>query len=448
MKKVVIGVVIGVVLYLATTALMGFMVQSRIQKELEVALKMRSPALTIKSQRFDHGLFHSEQAMTVSMMPAQTPGQSFEVIIVNHITHGPICGLNCFGIAKIDTTFTLPAKVQTALDALFKKEPWIVIHSRLDFSGNGSLEAVSPPLAGARYDNFKVSSGGLNLTSSSANNNADVRIDGAAPQLSFTVDDGTRMDLQGATVKGAVHRQTPLTYYGDMEFDVDRVDASGSKPGTSFTANKLQYALKQPVHGDAVDTLVRFDAGETSFQNVTLRAVYLDVTLKDAKIADLEAFSQASRAAPAQRPTTPIEMQRQWAQQYLIPAKNLLKDGASLLIDRIGLDTMSGTIQVKGSIRFSGLSDADFVGDAVLKSVFDKSDIDVDVAIDDAALAELPGGQNQAEQLGKLAAQGLIVHADGKWSTHVHYDRGGVTANGKPFPPPAPPSTPPPPRRR
>jgi uncharacterized protein YdgA (DUF945 family) len=372
-------------------------------------------------------------------MPTGAPkvgNMGFELTLKNRITHGPICGLKCFGIANIDTTVELPPLAQAILNKTYGDEPWLSLRTRLDFLGGGSTDISSPPVADAKTGPMHFSSEGLTATARVSGHANEVDVEGSFPRVVFSNNNGGRFDLQALTFKSTARQVMPELYATDFDIGIDRFDVAGAKPNSTVTIQKLSYGAKSPVSGGFEDTILKFDSGDITGPAVNFKAIHVDLTLRHLKLEALRALNKASQdynlhlqgASQADRQEMLVKLKD--------PILALLAAGAQINLDQIGFETQGGNALVSGTLHFSNITDADFTGENPWKNAFAKADADLQVSIDDGAVAALPG-QGAAEQLQKYADQGVLTHANGKWSTTLHLAGGNFTANGKPVAPPS-----------
>src|SRR5580658_4585989 len=112
LKKIMIGVIGALVLlYPLTTWLVGFSIENRVNEAIE-QMRGKIPSATVTEQHFHRGWSTSEEDVTVEMfhdalarMPgaAASPLNAFRFTLHSVIHHGPICGLTCIGLARIDS---------------------------------------------------------------------------------------------------------------------------------------------------------------------------------------------------------------------------------------------------------------------------------------------------------------------------------------------------------
>lgn len=442
MKKAGIVVALVALAYLAVSFGLGFLVQSRMTINAD-ELRARAPYLTIKSQTFEHGLFHSSQTTVIAFSPALMlpPGApkvgnlGFEVTLRNRIAHGPVCGLKCVGLANIDTSVELPASVANMLNAIYGTQSWLTLRTRLGFLGGSTTNMSSPPVADAATAAGHFSSEGFSAVAHVSSGANQIDIDGSLPHLLFSGVDGGRVDLQALTFKSVSHRVLPQLFATDFNFALERMDVEG-KPGTMAGIQKLSYSGATAVSGDFADMTFRFDTGAASASSVNFKALHVDLTLKHLKLEALQAINELSQDFNSKLQGTSMEERQQRLAKMKEPMLALLAAGAELRLDHIGFETDKGTAQVTGGLHFNGLTEADIGGDNPWRGLLAKADMDLAVVLDDAAIAALPGPAN-TEQLQKLADQGLFTHESGKWSSNLHMAGGKLTANGKPFVPTA-----------
>jgi uncharacterized protein YdgA (DUF945 family) len=117
------------------------------------------------------------------------------------------------------------------------------------------------------------------------------------------------------------------------------------------------------------------------------------------------------------------------------PLETLLLEDPEMDVDRLSVASAQGQGLVTGVIRLAGVRAADFEAPALLLR---KLDVRLDLAIDEAFLASLPGpGANALTQLQPMIDQGYITRANGALRTQILFRGGQATLNGKFFNPAA-----------
>src|ERR1700738_4383075 len=99
---------------------MGIAIESRVGLSAE-RLRGQTPYLTLVEQQFHRGWYASTQDLTLEVAaaplaglpqfsgpsPANPTAQGLRFTIHSVIHHGPICGLTCLGLARIDSRLRL-----------------------------------------------------------------------------------------------------------------------------------------------------------------------------------------------------------------------------------------------------------------------------------------------------------------------------------------------------
>ena len=161
LKKISIGVIAAlVVLYPLASWLIGFSIERRFDDAL-VQVRERAPYATVVEHHFRRGWYTSQAEMTFEFLndlPAAVPGAAataaapLRMTVRNVIHHGPICGADCVGLARVDTRFVFSDQVQSAIAKIFGPLDPLTMRSRLGFLGGGSILLSSPPANDAKLD--------------------------------------------------------------------------------------------------------------------------------------------------------------------------------------------------------------------------------------------------------------------------------------------------------
>jgi uncharacterized protein YdgA (DUF945 family) len=137
-------------LYPGLAWLMGIAIESRVGLSAE-QLSAQTPYLTLVEQQFHRGWYTSTQDLTLEVAAAPLAGwpptaQGLRFTIHSVIHHGPICGLTCLGLARIDSRLLLSDDVRSAVAKLYGPADPLTIRSRLGFFGGGITTISSPTL--------------------------------------------------------------------------------------------------------------------------------------------------------------------------------------------------------------------------------------------------------------------------------------------------------------
>lgn len=463
-KKLLVTLVILVLLYPLIAWVMGRVIESRSTAAL-AQMTDQAPYIKITDNQYHRGWYTSEQDLTLSLFSAQMAGlapltggkseslaKGVQVTLHSVIHHGPICGLNCFALARVETHLVLSNEAKALVTLIYGSVEPLIITSRMGFFGGGTTTFSSPAvkettLAGGG----KLSWDGFKITVDFTRHRDAYRIDASLPHLLMDGPDGKRLEIKSVTFKSQSTRVIGLLYAGDFDFGIDSIGYAGVQGSTPLLISDFKYVGKSAIDSGFMSFALQLDSGAVGVAGVKLKDVYFDFTFKHLDVATLAALNDKIRAlykgnasAPAQNPQ---------AMLALIKAQGLplLLKQPELSLDRIGLDTASGQVLITGTLGIPGVTAEDLAGDAPSSALMQKLVGDFEVSLDDNALNELPGAASVLPQLQTMAQQGYFTHENGRWHTSIHSAGAQSTFNGKPFQPgamasaPAPqPQVPPP----
>jgi uncharacterized protein YdgA (DUF945 family) len=444
MKKYALIAAIAVLLgYPGMAWLMGSAVESRVNISPD-QVRAQFPYLTVVKQEFRRGWFVSVQDTTFAVAPGpwtQIPAMAGTAGITVHnvIHHGPICGLTCIGIARIDTHLVLSAAAQAAVAKWYGAADPLTMKSRLGFFGGGTATVSSPPLKDVALDGGgRFSWDGLEAIVEFTNNNDSFDIKASAPHLVYTGPSGSRVEVSAATLRSTNHRVMPMLYAGNADVAVERIDAVGPNGVNSTTVNNLAYSVRTRTDSGYMDMGIQVGSGAITSAMIKLRETHFDFTCVHLKMAALESINknmqQLNREIGGGSGADPGKVFAGIRE----PVTDLMLDHPEIRIDRIGVSTSGGQLLFTGTVRMADLAAADLAEGANPKDLLAKVLADLDISMDDAALAELPGaGSRAVAQLQPMSQQGFIDHSNGRWHSKIHYAKAQLTLNGKPFPPAA-----------
>jgi uncharacterized protein YdgA (DUF945 family) len=444
MKKYTSIAAVAVLLgYPGIAWLMGSAVESRLNVSPE-QVRAQFPYLTLVKQEFRRGWFVSVQDMTFAVAPGPwtqlpTMAGSAGISVHNVIHHGPICGLMCIGIARVDTHLKLSAAAQAAVAKWYGAADPLMMISRLGFFGGGTTTVSSPPLKDVALDGGgRFSWDGLAATVEFTNDNDSFDIKGSAPHLVYTGPSGSRVEVRAATLRSTNHRVMPMLYASNADVAVERIDAVGPNGVNSTTVNNFAYTVRTRTDAGHMDMGIQVGSGAITSAMIKLKEAHFDFTFAHLKMQALESINEKMRqlnreisAASAADPGKVFAAIR-------APVADLMLDHPEIHVDQIDVSTGGGQLLLTGTVRMADLAAADLAEGANPKDLLAKVLADLDISMDDAALAELPGGGSRAvAQLQPMSQQGFLDHSNGRWHSKIHYAKAQLTLNGKPFPPAA-----------
>jgi uncharacterized protein YdgA (DUF945 family) len=478
MKKTLITVVILLLLYPVGSWLMGFAIEQRVESlaeqgqvmvpQLRVTQKTRQGVLasdddfsyelgsTLKATRHYHrGWFSSVDEATVEVsrsaldaLPPLKPAVSitasggsepapFRFSVRTVIHHGPVCGWTCFALAGAEAHVSFTGPLQTSLARLFGNREPFTIRTRLAFFGGGSATMSSPAFESTQTgQDARVSWGGLDGTMHYGARQDWYDIAATAPSLRV---DGAKRTLQvdGVSLGARAKRLLRTLYVGDSRMEVRRLIVTGEDKARDVTIENMLFVNQSHAQDHYMSVTYQLGAGAIVTQPLTLTSGHVDLTWKHLGIDSLESLTTAMReagretnaavapAARAQRMMTAIKQ----------PLETLLLEEPEMDVDRLSVSSAQGQGLMTGVIRLVGVSPGDFETPALLLR---KLDVRLDIAIDEAFLASLPGaGANALAQLQPMIDQGYITRANGALRTQILFRGGQPTLNGKPFNPAA-----------
>jgi uncharacterized protein YdgA (DUF945 family) len=426
-------------LYPGLAWLMGIAIESRVGLSAE-QLSAQTPYLTLVEQQFHRGWYTSTQDLTLEVAAAPLAGlpptaQGLRFTIHSVIHHGPICGLTCLGLARIDSRLLLSDDVRSAVAKLYGPDDPLTIRSRLGFFGGGITTISSPALkdlalergAGFGWD-------GLQLTVAYTRHGDSIALHGAAPHIFYSGADGSRIELSTLTLVSTIKRVAPLLHATNMDFGVDRMAYSGSLGNNRTTIEHVRYLVNTATDAGFMDMEVQLSSGMIDSAALKLQAAHFDMTLRHLQMQALETLNKNMQEFNRQPGGASAAGTDKLLAAMRGPAADLLLQRPEMHFDRISLATNSGQIALKGVVRPSDVAAADFADGVDPKAFFGKILADFEFSIDDAALTELPFAAARADaQLQALASRGFANHDKGRWLMTIRYEHGQTIVNGKPF---------------
>jgi uncharacterized protein YdgA (DUF945 family) len=436
-KKILIGTIAAaVLLYPAIVWLIGFSIEKRFD-EASAQLSESTPYVTVVEHHFRRGWYSSQHDVTLE---SKLPSAPLRITVRSLIHHGPICGMTCFGLARVDTRFALSG--QSNLE-------FVKIQSHLGFFGGGSSTVSSPTLKDiALTDGAHMTWGGAAGTFSYGRRYDWYGMHWALPSAAYSAADGGRMELAAVALDANSVRALRSLYLGDSSISVGRL-AFARAGGAGSVSISDTHSESQGTASQGFMTLTsKTGIGAIVTAPITLSAVHFDFTFRHLDMESLERLTAAMRETNADAASTPVERSGKMLAVFKQQGVALLLHQPEIAIDRVSVATADGQALLTGWVRLSDVASNDFAAGADPAAVMQKLDVELDLTFDDAMLKNFPGaGENADARVQILADQGLLTRENGKVSTKILFHHGQTTFNGKLFRPPAPPAPPATPRR-
>lgn len=459
-KKLLVTLVILVLLYPLTAWVMGRIIESRASATL-AQMTDQAPYISVIDNKYHRGWYTSEQDLTISLFGAQLAGlapltganpdslaKGVQVTLHSVIHHGPMCGLTCFALARVETHMVLSNEVRAALTLIYGPVEPLNITSRMGFFGGGTSTFTSPALKETTLPGGgKLSWDGFKITVDYTRHRDAYRIDGAVPHLLVDGPDGKRLEIKSVSFKSNSNRVLGMLYAGDAEFAIDSISYAGVQGSSPLLISDFKYVAKSTIDSGFFSFALQLDSGAVGAAGVKLKDVYLDFSFKHLDMATLATLNDKLRAL-YKKDKGGDAAQNSQAIMALLKEQGLplLLKQPELSIDRVGLDTASGQVLFTGTLAIPGVTAEDLAGAAGSTALLQKLVGDFEIALDDSALNELPGTASILPQLQNMAQQGYFTHENGRWHATIHSVGEQSTFNGKVFQPgamaPAPPPQP------
>ena len=467
-KRTRIWVVVAaaiVVGYPLAAWVVGFFVERQLQAREEQTLQRAAPYVSVVERNYRRGVYGATEVVTYGFGPPfvnafkALPGadalSSFRLTIRNTVHHGPFPRMRTFALATVDTELVLPAEAQKRVDALLGRKSALASHTSIGWLGTARSEMAIPAFRGEIVPGTTVSSSGIVGTSASALDLSSLSGDFAAKGFTIQNDKGTAelVDLRG---KVAVRRAFTTLNVGDVQLTVAGIKAHAAREEASAmqaSMQQIEIDSHSSVKGDYVDVGANVSLG--SVQIGKFAATQLGYALGATHLfgPSLASFTDGISAAARNLSADPQSSRLYQDKMQAV----LRKDGVELLlhdpvveISRIGFVMPEGALRVSAKATAPGLKRADFQGTtqattaAVVKHLQAAADVRVDTGLLEKLTESNPNTDRLAAQTRALEAQGYITQDGSALLTHIVFDRGKLTLNGKPFPPtPSGPAGPP-----
>jgi uncharacterized protein YdgA (DUF945 family) len=435
MKKGLILVIAIAILYPVAAWLLGYSIEQRVE-DTKQQLRERTPYVRIVDSHFHRGWFVSEQDFTVEIFGAMSSASPPHITVHNVIHHGPVCGLTCVGLARIDSHLVFSDQIEPLPRSIFGSSEPLIIRSKLGFLGGGSMAFSSPSIANAVLSNGDhLSSDGLAFDGGYGANFNSYSIRGALPHVVYTGAGGQGFEVVAVDFDASAKRALRSLYTGDTSVAIGRLAFSAAGSPGAFAANDLLLKSHSSMADGFKAATVKYDVGSVTTPSVTLASAHFDVTFSHLDAESLDKLTVASREVNQDSAVPPAARMSKMLSVLKSPAIELLAHQPEISIDRLSVATAAGSALLSGVVKTHGILAKDFGDNADVKALSQKIDADMDLTIDDAFLTSVPGGADSAARLQGFVGQGLLTHDGGKYHTMIGFHQGQMTFNGKPFGP-------------
>ncbi len=437
MKKALLVIVVLLVLYPAVPWLLGRTIEQRVEA-MDDQLQTKAPYITLTRGGFRRGWFTSEQDLTLTLTGGALAPLGMtaaganppHLTIHNVIHHGPICGLTCFGAARVDSTLEFSDDLKAEIQKLFGTTNVIAASTRLGLGGGYTVTLTSPAFKDIAVGaDGHLSTDGFTLTLAE-NGGADRSSShGSAPHVAYATAASGSFELTGLAFDSDSQRALGSLSDGLTTFTIAKLGYTGPK-GT-FSLADFHFGAKLSSDAGFMAIGLQYDTGAIAATNLALASVHVDFTLRHLDMVALEALNTAVRAAN-QDPQVPA------AERTANVLKVMQQQGVAVLLkqpelalDRVSFATAGGEVLLSGAMRLRDFVAGDLAPGMDPKLLLAKVEADLDFSCDEGLLKSLPGGVNFETQLKAFVQQGLVTFDNGKFHSKIQIRRGQPTFNGK-----------------
>jgi uncharacterized protein YdgA (DUF945 family) len=442
-KLAIVAVVLAalVILYPGVVWLMGRLAEQRVQKSL-AQLSQQLPYLTVTEQHYHRGWYRSEQDLTLQLalskllpLPMRQGRESpVTVRVHNVIHHGPVCGLTCFGFARIDSTYVPSSDTAPLISRLYGSSSPLSVTTHLGFLGGKYVRISTPPIKDvALPKDSHLSWGGAVIEVRSSRNDDHRTVSASMPGVAIGDSEGKRLELTRIAFDSSSERAFGALYSTQAKLTADQLSYRVPGP-TSFSAQTLRVDIQTPTREGYMDLIEQIGTGPAHFAGTQFTATHLDFSIRHAQLQALAALQDRQRDF---NQTRGLSLRPDTSAMFAAirePLQQLLLARPELRFDRMAIVTTHGQILIHGSVQAPELTTADFAPASYPRSLWQKIDARVDMTADDQALADIPAlAMTVRQQLPALEQRGLVTHDNGHWHTTILFAAGRITVNGKPM---------------
>lgn len=446
--KVLLAVGVIIVLsYPGIAWVTGIAVESRLQHNEQQALA-RSPYVTVLKREYHRGVYRSTATTTFSLhIPPRAAGavaallSSFTLTVSSNIEHGPLLGLHGVGLAEIESTIVAPPALQKELSAVIGSQPLAQLHSTVGLLGGTTGELTSPAFSLPLANGANLVWGGLTISGSASRNQVSWSGKLSAPRLLVQGPSG-RFELTGMEYSGSHQKAFEQLYLGSGTFTIERLDGSGSRPGSDFSLQRIAVTTHSKANGDFFDMRIDIAMDAAKIAAVQLTNVMYSLGFEHVHGPSFASMVQAVRTAQLQSGGNQAQLQAGIQNAFRQYGIALLAHDPVLDIRQLSFTMPEGSFLLSAKISAPGLAPADLQMPAAVMALRTHGQVTADLRVDNGLVQRLltMSGSNPkvAAQLTSFEQQGYLTAGPAAVSTHFEFSSGRMTLNGHPFPP-APP---------
>ena len=473
MKSAIVWILVAVALAAGAPAAAGWFLARDADARVDELLE-KAPFLTVAKHSYHRGWFISDETITFELgkgMPLPPVGaanggarEPLQVTVHNTIHHGPVPAFAGIGLARIDTAIVPPPVSQPPAPAAEPLPP-LTIQTTLGLFGDATTEIRQAqikdrPLAG----DWRVAADAVEFTIHRGRHADTLEIQGKAPHVLLTRDNGVSIELTG--LQASIHSKRALRsiYTGDSEltmgdFEIrvpagdgkatrtadapaaDDPSAAGAGAG-DFSLRALRATFHSEAAGEFVNNYGVVTASYAGAGDYHVQGLKVDGGVEHLQMDAFDRVATGMRAIQRAHSGQPSGQGAAIQELWKTDGVDLLVNDPVLVIHDIEAATKDGFVKLSGSARLKGATRADFKPAVDVRALLSKLEIELNIAADEPFAQKLmsargsANGKHPAEpSLQSLLAQGYLAEANGRVSTSIRFAGGALTVNGKPFGP-------------
>lgn len=462
-KKVVLGVVLAVPVYVAVSWGLGRAAHAQFDAFEQKWNAQPMAFVTIAERSSTSGIFSSEERLTFELNPklsgavsaphARDEGASSDEVgdtrftVVNKIQHGPLPGLRSFGLARIETTLELSEETRAGIaEMIGDKEP-LLVTTVLGITGAGTSRVTSPAFE-ADLDGAKVSWQGIEgkLAYDRDFDRLDCNV--VAPGMEVAGGPAMQMQMRELSFDCDLERAFGNLYIGTAGLKVASVSQTGPDPATSMAFENLAYAADIRRDGDYMDVGANFGVGRFALGELTMTDLRYELSFNHVHGPTYSVMQRKLEEASATLAAQDQGPPRAFVAVLGEFLPQLLEHSPQLVINRIGFAMPEGEAGLTGTLQLDNFRKEDLEGGSFF-ALLGKLDATADVWMSEGLLArdwtqnasaQTSDGPSAAEklalmrmQVAQLEQQGFLKRNGDRLESHIEFKSGLLTANGLPL---------------
>ncbi|VEJ21278.1 YdgA family protein [Neisseria animaloris] len=502
MKKLLISVSLAAVFALAAIFIGSpYYLGTKTEESLNAqqTLLAQSSFLTVESHQYERGWFSATETTVIRLKPTLLHNtQKYlpdnlktllkePITVVNHIKHGPFAGGLTPVRAHVETEFKYHPETAKVLVRFFGGQTPVSMTNTVYLNGNGKITLNVPSFDYEELSGIKLNWKGLEGATSYQADFQNYTHDYSAPALQIKLADKGDVGMENLRLRTQTIDGSNRLALGLSEFSLDKlslqwkegidynvklnelvnlvtdlqigafINPTGTVAPSKILLEKLRFDTETHENGGWIDSKGRFRFQTLTYGNDRYGPLDIDIAAEHLDAKGLLAIKN-KMAELASTEMTEEQIQNELLKTAKTEAAGLFTQNPVLKVKAFNFTMPQGVVDVKGEMRFNGLTQADMNDfGAMVKKTEAKLDMRVpqklleELAINQAGSIFSVNPEDAAEgrasiedinetlrlmvdsTVNSMAREQYLTLNDGNIRTLIELNKGRLKLNGKVF---------------